>query len=413
MVASSNFYVLCAVAFGAYANYAKIRTSLEKSFLVQTLKYFGRPHDRIPTGPVASAADWRAADLQERQEEWRHVLSDAEIVELQNAVSYVMSRNISVSDMKQYDFKLPLLAPKIKKWIIALDPSQGLGVALIKRVPVQSWSTQESSVFWWGLGLHLGAPGAQNGRGDLIGHVTNELASTKDINKNKDFGKVRQYRTNEKIEFHCDVADVVGLLCLQTAPTGGRSRLASSVAVFNEVQRSRPDLIPRLFSPLPLDSRGDGGFNFVFVTPCRYFGNVLKTFWHTEYFRSAYRYEDSVTSTIPADVEDLISTYDAIANDPVFAYEMAFEQGDVQLISNHVVIHARTAFEDGSKPTQTRHLLRLWLSLPAEHSWLDIEQQISIWRSQFEMIANYIGFLRNYMFEFEIQDQFENPLPKL
>ena len=35
--------------------------------------------------------------------------------------------------------------------------------------------------------------------------------------------------------------------------------------------------------------------------------------------------------------------------------------GDVQLISNHSVVHARTAYED--VPGSERHLLRLWLSL--------------------------------------------------
>jgi hypothetical protein len=40
---------------------------------------------------------------------------------------------------------------------------------------------------------------------------------------------------------------------------------------------------------------------------------------------------------------------------------MNFEPGDVQLISNHTVVHARTAYEDA--PESERHLLRLWLSL--------------------------------------------------
>jgi hypothetical protein len=42
---------------------------------------------------------------------------------------------------------------------------------------------------------------------------------------------------------------------------------------------------------------------------------------------------------------------------------MMFEAGDVQLISNHTVLHARTQYEDWPETSRRRHLLRLWLSL--------------------------------------------------
>jgi hypothetical protein len=34
----------------------------------------------------------------------------------------------------------------------------------------------------------------------------------------------------------------------------------------------------------------------------------------------------------------------------------------MQLLHNHVVLHARTAYEDWTDPARKRHLLRLWLS---------------------------------------------------
>ena len=40
---------------------------------------------------------------------------------------------------------------------------------------------------------------------------------------------------------------------------------------------------------------------------------------------------------------------------------MALEPGDIQLLSNHTIVHARTAYEDD--PGRKRHLLRLWLTL--------------------------------------------------
>ncbi len=41
---------------------------------------------------------------------------------------------------------------------------------------------------------------------------------------------------------------------------------------------------------------------------------------------------------------------------------MALWPGDIQLLHNHAVLHARTDFEDHPEPEKRRHLLRLWLS---------------------------------------------------
>ena len=43
---------------------------------------------------------------------------------------------------------------------------------------------------------------------------------------------------------------------------------------------------------------------------------------------------------------------------------MELAAGDIQWLSNHTVLHARTAYEDDPDPARRRHLLRLWLSLP-------------------------------------------------
>ena len=42
---------------------------------------------------------------------------------------------------------------------------------------------------------------------------------------------------------------------------------------------------------------------------------------------------------------------------------MVFRQGDIQLLSNHSVLHSRAAFEDYPEPERKRDLLRLWLNV--------------------------------------------------
>ena len=41
---------------------------------------------------------------------------------------------------------------------------------------------------------------------------------------------------------------------------------------------------------------------------------------------------------------------------------MNFQPGDVQLLNNAKILHAREAYEDADAPGEQRHLLRLWLA---------------------------------------------------
>src|SRR6185503_14400084 len=252
--------------------------------------------------------------------------------------------------MTAADFPLPTLAARVAQWRDEIR--RGRGFVLIRGVPVSQWTEKQSETFFWCLGHYFGIPGAQNPEGDLLGHVRDQRTG----------GDVRYYRTNKELAVHTDAADFVGLLCLQKAKSGGLSRIASSVAVFNELLRTRPQLVPRLFEPLYFDTKGEGGVRAFPIPPCRYSHGELRTFWQSDYFRTVDRVEHVPKMT--AEVKELLDTYDGIANSPAFHLDMDLQPGDVQLISNHTILHARTAFEDWPELERRRHLLRLWISIP-------------------------------------------------
>jgi alpha-ketoglutarate-dependent taurine dioxygenase len=70
--------------------------------------------------------------------------------------------------------------------------------------------------------------------------------------------------------------------------------------------------------------------------------------------------------TLTPEENALLDLYDQIAATPGFYLDMDLEPGDIQLLSNHTVIHARTDYEDHPEPERKRHLLRLWLSIEDE-----------------------------------------------
>jgi alpha-ketoglutarate-dependent taurine dioxygenase len=56
-----------------------------------------------------------------------------------------------------------------------------------------------------------------------------------------------------------------------------------------------------------------------------------------------------------------------IANRPELMLSMDFQEGDIQLINNHVLLHAREAYEDYPEPGRERHLLRMWIAVDEAH----------------------------------------------
>ncbi len=326
--------------------------SAYRSFSAQTRHYFERPHENLPDAPLTGATVWRGAALAKHPERWQVNLSPAEVEEIEAAARTIVEAGRPLADVDRSGFPLPTLTAKVDQWrdAIALGP----GFVVVRGLPVTGWATELAEAAFWGIGHHLGIPGAQNPDQELLGHV-------RDYHEAQARPDVRLYRTAANIDFHCDAADVVGLLCLRQAPTGGESRIVSTHYLFNEVLRQQPDLVAELFEPFLLDGRGEqraGMPLYSRVTPCAYARGELRTFYHSEYMRSVERHPEITLSTAHRRLLDL---YDATAADPDVHLEMRLEPGDMQLLSNHSIAHARGVYEDD--PSAPRHLLRLWLSL--------------------------------------------------
>jgi hypothetical protein len=319
-------------------------------FVEQLLHYLNRPHTKLPDGSIGGPAAWKGADLTD-SDEWREQLSPDDVEELRRAVDAAIGCGRATEELTAADFPLPRLRGKVDRWRFEIN--DGRGFLLVSGFPVGSWSQQEAEVAFWGIGLHLGIPGAQNTDGDLLGHVI-------DLSARQRHADERLYRTNKNIRFHCDAADVVGLLCLGSSSNGGESRLVSSVTVFNHLLTVRPDLACRLFEPFLLDARQppSAATQYTPVQPCAFDGQRLRTFMHLDYFSSVERHAGVRLDPL---AREALAEWEAYAERPEVHLDMQLRPGDVQLVSNHTVVHARTSYVDD--PASPRHLLRLWLSL--------------------------------------------------
>ena len=290
-----------------------------------------------------------------RQTDWLYQLSDAEIIEIETAVSGIAGNTAYLGALSPDDFPLPTLGPRLQS--LLGEVLEGRGFVLIRRLPVERWSSRQAALAFLGIGRHLGSLRPQNADGHLLGHVKDLGFSSADPN-------VRIYQTRERQTFHTDSCDVVGLLCLATAKSGGLSSLVSSVTIFNEMRR-RPDLAHILFAPIATDRRGEvakGEKPYFRIPVFNWHAGLLSAIYHRQYIESACRFPD-VPPLTPEQTAAL-DLLDELANDPRLHLMMELRPGDMQFVHNHTILHDRTAFEDWPEAERKRHLLRLWLAPP-------------------------------------------------
>ena len=306
-------------------------------------------------GVVESPADWSPAELEARTD-WIHCLTEDEIAEVEAAFHGFKESGRPIDAMEKADFPLDLYTAVVETALERLET--GPGVFMIRGFPVERYSADDMRVIYWGIGKHLGVARSQSSEGDVIGDV-------RDLRLPVDSPRYRGYKTAGGNVYHCDTCDVTGLLVLRPAKTGGVSHVASSVAIHNEIARTRPDLLDVLYQPFtwsmqgqespgdplyyeqPIFTMHDGHFSCRLVRP---------------HIRQAQRRFAEVPRLTAAQ-EEALDLIDALVASPEFHHCTDFQPGDLQLVNNHVTLHARTPFEDHDDPARRRHLLRMWLSV--------------------------------------------------
>ena len=309
----------------------------------------------VPMELLVDPAVWRGADLT-ADRSWEFWLTDSEIAEIDAAVQNVSSRGLDIQDITIEDFPLPTLEPKLAAMYGQIMDGFGLGV--LRGLPVERYSIAEAAAAYWGIALRIGVAVSQNYKGHVLGHVLDLHGKSRDEDPS-----LRAYHTAGELGYHSDSCDVVGLLCLQKAKSGGLSKIASTAAIYNEMLRRRPDLVAELIKPWYRDRRNEipPGKDPYFELPIFHFAEgYFSCGWQNYYIRSAQRFEELPRFT-ELQVEAL-EMMDTLAEE--LRYDQTFEPGDMQFLHNHVIVHSRTGYDDYPEMERKRHLLRFWLATP-------------------------------------------------
>ena len=299
------------------------------------------------------AAAWTGAEMRAR-DDWIVRLSEADRAEFDAA--WRATSHLPIEAIGPEDFDLPALGPRLLA--LRTEIIDGRGFALLRGLDIEGWPIERTARTYWGLGAWFGRAVSQNAMGHVLGHVRDLDYDTRDPN-------VRTYQTTERQFYHSDSCDIVALMCLRPAKRGGLSSIVSSVTLFNEMARRRPELAAVLSEPVPFDRRGEVPDNeepFFLNAVFNHHAGLVSSYTSRRYIESSQRHPSAPRIT-PLHVEAM-DLLDELAEDPDLHLDMAFRAGDIQLLHNHTIFHDRTAFEDWPEPERKRHLLRLWLCPP-------------------------------------------------
>lgn len=312
----------------------------------------------MPARPPIEKA-WRGEDLTAEPERWTRHLTKPEVAALEKLGH--TPQDLLIADhpnsITTSDPDLRALANEVRAALL-----DGLGMILLRGFDAASLGPQRSAVSYYLFSQLIGSTRSQNAQGHLLGHVRDVGADPTDPTS-------RIYQTNQRQTFHTDSTDAVGLLCLQTAKSGGDSLVASVTAIYAACVERNPELARLLFLPVATDRRGEqppGERPWFEIPVLSWFDGKLTALYQRQYIESARRFPEAPS---PNETHTkALDLFDEVANDPAIHLSMRLEPGDIQFVHNHSLLHDRTGFVDYLEPERRRHLLRVWLSLRGDRA---------------------------------------------
>jgi alpha-ketoglutarate-dependent taurine dioxygenase len=305
------------------------------------------------------------SDAQDRQAWYRHSLApsdwlvplpEAAMAELEEVVHRLKRDPLPTLLLSPTHFSLTHCRDVMA--YVSRQLRDGIGLAVIDKLPVERFSLEENQALGWLLGSLLGRLVAQKWDGTMVYDV-------RDTGKALEYG-VRRSVTNLDLQFHTDAPwlamppELVGLLCLSPAQEGGLSRFVSLVTVHEELKRRHPALVRRLYEPVPWDRQAEHTPDDAKVSRQPVFEPAARGL-RCRYNQSLIENAEGLTgSRLDDEAREALQAMRGITDSPELCVEFRIEKGQIQYLNNRLFAHSRTPFRDSDVPGEQRHLIRLW-----------------------------------------------------
>ena len=309
----------------------------------------------MPTPTLADPRAWRA-DTIDAADMWYCPLSGPALTALDQSLRAWRPESAPVTDLRPADGLRAACANEVGRALTALEKGRGFAVVT---APPDRYPPRDLSAVYWLVGQLLGRPFAQNVQGTLLYDVRD---TGQDVRAGARFSV-----TNYESSFHTDnsfgddVLDYVGLLCLNSAKSGGRSQVVSGYAVRDELLAYHRGAWEVLRRPFHVDRRGGlrPGDEPTARFPVLGGDGPELLIRYLRYWIEAGH--EKAGQPLTADQVNALDALDRVAGEPRLRVEFTLKPGEMLFINNRWILHNRTAFEDHPAPERRRHYVRLWL----------------------------------------------------
>jgi len=304
--------------------------------------------------PIDHPSAWKASDFA-GPDDYAIDIGPRHVRAFDEALASIRRQGLTLATVEREHVPLPAIAGELAA--LRREVLHGRGFVMLRGIPVDRYDLADLEILYWGLGTHFGIGRSQSVLGDRVGHI-------RDMTKTDPHA--RAYRNKMELTLHTDLCDVIAMLSLRPSARGGMSLLASAPAVHNAILAECPQHLEALYRGGPyhrMNEEGPGQSPFTphdvpafsvrdGVLSCRYIRELLEAGC------------DLAGRPLDARAGAAFDAMDAIAARADLCLRFVMQPGELTIYNNWTVLHGRTAFEDGERPEQKRHLLRLWLDVP-------------------------------------------------
>ena len=319
--------------------------------------------------------EWKVSDLN-KNKDWILELDESDQKELIGATKLAIKSKKTLFNVNGSDFPLTKFKKKIELAKYQLE--KGLGFVILRNLPVSHFSDNDIKIMFWGIGQYFGFPEPQDKAGSLL-HVVTDTGVTVKSSDN-----IRGFQTNQELQFHTDGGDAFGLLCVRPAKEGGLSKLVSSVAIFKEIERLRPDLASELQENFYFDTRAQNPNESKFQSVPVFIKHdgLVSALYKRQYIETAQRFSEVPKLTVKQ--IEALNMVDTLCNNEEFCFDIKLRPGDMEVANNATTFHSRENYQDYDDIKKRRCMFRLWLSLYDGRPLPDAYENTREWAPTFQ-----------------------------
>ncbi|KAF2676403.1 Clavaminate synthase-like protein [Lentithecium fluviatile CBS 122367] len=235
---------------------------------------------------------------------------------------------------------------------------EGIGFAVLRGLNPKRYNDEENLMIYAGLVSWIGSERVTNPLGMSTEHIRNATLDGKP--EGIDESELEPAKQPHKMNFHADrfMADILALHVREKAASGGEQYIASFQSIYNELMVTDPEVLAILAKDWDWPPSPENPHSKPIQAPVIFSNGkqvIAQLVWAPFVKRPEY---------MTAERKRALTTVNDLATK--MCVKIDTQVGDIQLMNNLAMIHARESFTDTA--TKRRHLVRLGIRDP-EQCW--------------------------------------------